>query len=106
MSSAVAPEPIVRSASEVAISAGACHVKSCRSRAPFRPVLHIAQHGRLSISFVTLPAFVCSVHRVNFRDVFFGEESRLRMSESLRSCGRAAPDWSRTTLEFIDQGQT
>ncbi len=78
-----------------------CYVKGCLSGAPYTPVLHMALLGTERISRVTLPVHLCSTHRNAFRRTILSAERRSQMEGSLRSRGKALPDWSRTTVEFV-----
>lgn len=80
-----------------------CCVRNCNLGATYRPVLHLAQVGRESVSRVDLPVRVCASHRGHFVDVILGAERRLKMEDALRSQDRAPPDWARTTVEFVQE---
>jgi hypothetical protein len=57
--------------------------------------------GRERVSRITLPMSVCGGHRDRFVRGFLTAERRSTMNESLRSKGRAAPDWERTHIDFV-----
>jgi len=94
---AIEPAAGARPPREVA----ACCVKGCREPAPWTPVLHVAQQEKAHVSEVALPVRLCSEHRGEFPDLFLTARRRATMEGSLRSRGRAAPDWSRTTVRFV-----
>ena len=76
-------------------------MKDCLADAPYTPVLHIAQQGKTHISSVALPVHLCRAHRSVFLASLLSAEQRSKMEGSLRARGRALPDWSRTTVEFV-----
>jgi len=81
--------------------ASTCCVKGCREPAPWTPVLQMAQCETVRVSEVPLPVHLCADHRGDFPDLFLTAGRRATMEGSLRSRGRAAPDWSRTTVRFV-----
>jgi hypothetical protein len=80
----------------------ACWVKGCRALARYTPILRVAQRDTEHVSPVALPVRLCATHRGVFPGMFLTTERRATMEDALRSRGRAAPDWSRTAVEFED----
>jgi hypothetical protein len=76
-------------------------VKGCRADALYTPVLHVALENEQRVSHVPLPMRLCLAHRGGFPSSFLTAERRAAMELTLRSRGRAAPDWARTTVEFV-----
>jgi hypothetical protein len=78
-----------------------CYAKDCAAAACYRAVLHVAQEGKTRLSPVALPVHLCAEHRDAFREIVLGAYQRRKMEESLESRGKAAPDWSRSFVEFV-----
>jgi hypothetical protein len=79
----------------------ACCVKGCHAAARYTPVLHVAQVDSPHVSLVPLPIRLCGGHRSEFPRLFLTAQRRASMEGALRSHGRTAPDWSRTSVEFV-----
>jgi hypothetical protein len=77
-----------------------CCVSRCVAPATHTPILRISLSGSEHFSRVSLPAQVCARHREAFAEQFLTASRRAGIEETLRSRGRNAPDWSRTTVEF------
>jgi hypothetical protein len=77
-----------------------CCVRACGADAPYTPVLYVAQQAREHLSCVRLPLRVCAAHLDGFQALYLTAQRRATMEGALRARGRAAPDWTRTTIEF------
>lgn len=75
-------------------------MKGCRAYARYTPILRVAQHDTEHISQIALPVRLCAGHRGVFPGLFLTKQRRATMEKALRARGRAAPDWSRTAVEF------
>jgi hypothetical protein len=84
-----------------AAAASRCFVKDCTAGAAYTAVLHLAQRGKHHVSRVALPVHVCPKHRGVLAEMFLTAERRSKVEGALRLRGRAPPDWSRTTVEFV-----